>query len=221
MVSLLRAWRSLDCLDARRSAAVSAHLRRVAQARRRPPRPGSYAWPTLREEAERRFAAGESPRDVIPELRRQLEGERARIPSLRTMQRWFAEGRWLRRPPDADGDAQIDPAGPDRGPGPDGTPLPTADPKGLDGAGAHVAPGRVPTAPGAARREALGRYPDPDLEGAVVAAGSGRAPPARVRPSRPGTVTAASSASTVTSVARAGPSMRSCSRVSAITTASR
>ena len=196
--SLLHVWRAADCLTSKRSAAISSHLRRVALAAGRKRLPGSYAWPRLRAEAERRFARGEPPRAVIADLRRRHAGDEATVPSLRTMQRWFAEGRWLRRRPDADGDAQINPAGPDRGPGPDGTPPPTADP-GLDGAGPDVAPGRVPARREAGRREALKRYPEPDLEEAGVADGSGRAPPARARPSRPGTVTAASSASTVTS----------------------
>jgi hypothetical protein len=124
--SLLRAWRSLDCLDARRSAAVSTHLRRVGEARRRPRRPGSYSWPSLRAEAERRFAAGESPRDVIADLRKQQPGERALVPSLRTMQRWFADGRWLDLPPDPP--PRPDPAPPAPPPPPAGFSPPAAGP---------------------------------------------------------------------------------------------
>jgi hypothetical protein len=92
---LRRAWESAGCLDRRRSEALAAHVRRF----RTPPdhagRPGSYAWPDLRAEAERRFALGETPREVIEDLRsRGVEGGPT-LPSIRTMTRWFAEGRWL------------------------------------------------------------------------------------------------------------------------------
>jgi hypothetical protein len=49
----------------------------------------------LRREAERRFAAGESPRTVIDDLRRTYGQGPAVVPSLRTMRRWFTQARWL------------------------------------------------------------------------------------------------------------------------------
>jgi hypothetical protein len=62
-------------------------------------RPGSYAWPTLRDEAERRFAAGAAAQAVIATLRARHAADTARAPSVRTMRRWCAERRWLARPP--------------------------------------------------------------------------------------------------------------------------
>src|SRR5438876_667905 len=63
-------WSGAGCFGARRRRALEDHLRRVRQpgsgARRRP---GSYAWAALRQEAERRFGAGEPPAAVIAELR--------------------------------------------------------------------------------------------------------------------------------------------------------
>jgi hypothetical protein len=60
-------------------------------------RPGSYAWPELRREAERRFAAGEPPARVIGELRDRYRQAPARLPPIRTMRRRFNDGRWLPR----------------------------------------------------------------------------------------------------------------------------
>jgi hypothetical protein len=99
--SLGALWSGAGCLTTRRQQALSAHLRRVRQ---RPDlgRPGSYAWPELRREAERRFRAGEPPAQVIEELRARHRADRARVPSARTMRRWFHDGRWL--PPGADRD---------------------------------------------------------------------------------------------------------------------
>jgi hypothetical protein len=103
VVSLMHVWAAADCLTQRRHAALDAQLRRVQAAPGRSPRrPGSYAWPSLRREAEARFGAGERPAAVFAELRERHGGGTALVPSLRTMQRWFAEGRWL-APPEADG----------------------------------------------------------------------------------------------------------------------
>lgn len=91
---LAAAWVAAGAMGARRARALNAHL---SQQRRTPPRrvqPGSYAWPRLRSEAERRFAAGESPRRVIAELRRRHARDTAQAPSERTMRRWFCEARW-------------------------------------------------------------------------------------------------------------------------------
>ena len=88
-------WRAAGITGRRHSQALAAHLRRVRGALGRE-RPGSYAWPELRQEAERRFANGEPPRNVIAELRQApLVG--MRLPSIRTLRRWFHEGRWLER----------------------------------------------------------------------------------------------------------------------------
>ncbi|MGE4175990.1 MAG: hypothetical protein AB7G65_09070, partial [Thermoleophilia bacterium] len=69
VVSLMHVWRSAGCLTARRSDALSALRDRILIAPRTPARPGSYTWPTVRLEAERRFAAGEDPAAVIDDLR--------------------------------------------------------------------------------------------------------------------------------------------------------
>jgi hypothetical protein len=72
------------------------HLRRVRQpGTTRARRPGSSAWPALRREAERRFSDGEPPARVIGERRAHHGDGPARAPSVRTMRRWFTDGRWL------------------------------------------------------------------------------------------------------------------------------
>ena len=97
VASLQAVWRAAGIRSKRHEAALSAHLDRV---RRQPQRaqPGSYSWPSLRREAERRFSAGEQPRRVIEDLRRQHSGLPATVPSVRTMRRWFSQARWLAPP---------------------------------------------------------------------------------------------------------------------------
>ncbi len=102
VVTLQRTWRSNGCLTRARSRALDAHLaavRALGRARviaRR--RPGSYAWPRLREEAEQAFARGERVLATIALLRARHARDHATVPSVRTMRRWFADGRWLRLP---------------------------------------------------------------------------------------------------------------------------
>lgn len=74
--------------------AAKAHLLRVT-GRASTDGPGSYSWDGLRFEAEARFAAGDDPKRVIAGLRASNAGGPARVPSARTMRRWFFEGRWL------------------------------------------------------------------------------------------------------------------------------
>jgi hypothetical protein len=100
VVTLMRSWRSHGCLTRARSRALDAHLAAVrtlgrAAARRRP---GSYAWPRLRREAEECFALGERALATIMRLRERHALDHATVPSIRTMRRWFAQGRWLRFP---------------------------------------------------------------------------------------------------------------------------
>lgn len=102
-VTLLRIWRSQGCLTRARSRALEAHSRAVralgrTQARRRP---GSYAWPRLRREAEESFARGDGVLATIARLRTRHLLDHATVPSVRTMRRWFAQGRWLRLPDEA------------------------------------------------------------------------------------------------------------------------
>src|ERR671931_583198 len=44
---------------------------------------------------ERRFAAGEAPAQVIADIHARHHGAPAPGPSIRTLRRWFNEGRWL------------------------------------------------------------------------------------------------------------------------------
>ena len=89
-------WVASGASSARRIAALQAHVRRIRNAGVRPLQPGSYSWPKLRQEAERRFATGECPRSVIiAELRQTYRDGPAMVPSVRTMRRWFTEARWL------------------------------------------------------------------------------------------------------------------------------
>jgi hypothetical protein len=100
VVTLLRIWRAQGCLTRARSRALDAHLdsvRALARAVTRK-RPGSYAWPGLRREAEDAFAQGERATATIARLRERHAQDHATVPSVRTMRRWFTQGRWLRYP---------------------------------------------------------------------------------------------------------------------------
>jgi hypothetical protein len=97
VASLDAIWRAAGLRDQRHSAALTAHLRRVRSGSSRG-RPGSYAWPHLRREAERRFGSGHTVRDVFGDLATHCRARHIRCPSLRTVRRWFHEGRWLTEP---------------------------------------------------------------------------------------------------------------------------
>lgn len=58
MVSLMNVWQAAGCLTRRRARALDVHRARLTAAPPERPRPGSYAWPALRREAEAAFAAG-------------------------------------------------------------------------------------------------------------------------------------------------------------------
>jgi hypothetical protein len=98
-VTLLRIWSAQGCLTRARSRALEAHSLAVGALGRAVARvqPGSYAWPRLRREAEERFARGERVMTTIAQLRERHAQDHAKVPSVRTMRRWFAQGRWLRR----------------------------------------------------------------------------------------------------------------------------
>lgn len=102
IVSLSCVWRAANCLTRQRQRALDA-FRESLRPQPDPPLRGSYAWPKLREEAELRFAAGETVADVIGDLHAKLDGTAAQPPSLRTVQRWFHEGRWRGSPGDGRG----------------------------------------------------------------------------------------------------------------------
>jgi hypothetical protein len=99
-VTLSRVWSAQGCLTRARSLALGAHLRaiRATGTAIRRVRPGSYAWPRLRREAEGCFARGDGVLATIARLREQHARDHARVPSIRTMRRWFAQCRWLRAP---------------------------------------------------------------------------------------------------------------------------
>jgi hypothetical protein len=96
-VTLMRIWRAQGCFTRARSRALDAHLRavRALGAPITRARPGSYAWPRLRREAEECFARGDAITTTIARLREQHARDHAKVPSIRTMQRWFAQCRWL------------------------------------------------------------------------------------------------------------------------------
>jgi hypothetical protein len=100
VVTLAAIWRAQGCMTRSRWRALDVH-QRACRALGRPterPQPGSYAWPSLRREAEDAFAAGEHVLSVITRLRSRHALDQARIPSVRTMRRWFTQCRWLRVP---------------------------------------------------------------------------------------------------------------------------
>lgn len=89
------AWLSAGRVTSRHLKSLESHRRRMTPDPPKRDRPGSYAWPQLRETAEARFAAGEEPDAVIRDLRGFYERYVAKAPSVRTMRRWHTEARWL------------------------------------------------------------------------------------------------------------------------------
>ncbi|HET7042427.1 MAG TPA: hypothetical protein VFI13_10425, partial [Gemmatimonadales bacterium] len=108
VASLMAVWRAAGCFTTRRSRALDAHRKRLLAAGRgtERPRPGSYAWPRLRAEAEALWATGAPAGEVIGRLRSREDRRPgpATPPSRRTMYRWFREGRWL-----GGGDLDVEP----------------------------------------------------------------------------------------------------------------
>ncbi len=107
VVTLSRMWQASGSLTRSRSRALAAHLTAIGEVGRRVTRhkPGSYAWPRLRREAEDCFARGERVLATITDLRARHALDNARVPSIRTMRRWFSDCRWLRRPERGSGPA--------------------------------------------------------------------------------------------------------------------
>ena len=96
---LAAAWMATGKLTVNKRDALVAHIRRVEAPGAQRARPGSYSWPVLRREAERRFAAGNPPAEVISELRLAYRDGPAMVPSVRTMRRWYTQGRWIEATP--------------------------------------------------------------------------------------------------------------------------
>jgi hypothetical protein len=100
VVTLAAIWRAQGCMTRSRFKALEVHQRACRALGRAASRrqAGSYAWPRLRREAEDAFARGEHVLTVIARLRGRHAHDHAKVPSIRTMRRWFAQSRWLRFP---------------------------------------------------------------------------------------------------------------------------
>jgi len=92
--TLERLWQAHGCLTAARRRALAAHIALVTREPAPRQRPGSYAWPALRQLAEAEFALGGPAQPTIDRLRRELAGGPVTPPSVRTMRRWHAQRRW-------------------------------------------------------------------------------------------------------------------------------
>lgn len=96
--TLFLAWRAHDCYTRNHAKALEAHRREQRTRRRRSEHdlPGSYHWKALRNEAEERFASGESLASVRRDLLQRHADDVADVPSERTIRRWYHDGRWRR-----------------------------------------------------------------------------------------------------------------------------
>ena len=94
VLTLHRIWHASGCLTRSRSRALDAHLERL-KGRRGRPLPGSYAWPEVRRECERRFAQGAHPTALAQEIRRRWTAHDARPPSVASIERWHRQRRWM------------------------------------------------------------------------------------------------------------------------------
>lgn len=88
-------WLASGVLTRTRVKALGAHIRRVRETMIATELPGSHAWKRERNDAERRFAAGESIEHVIRTIRDPAAWGERQPPSVRTIRRWYADGRWL------------------------------------------------------------------------------------------------------------------------------
>ncbi len=95
---LTEQWQAHGILNASRIKCLAAHLRRVRDSMKAHELPGSHAWAPERRECERRFAAGEPIAAVIDDIRRAERWHGRKPPSIRTIRRWYADGRWLAPP---------------------------------------------------------------------------------------------------------------------------
>lgn len=93
---LLELWAAHGALTCKRRAALKAHLTRVRSTYTNE-LPGSYAWKEQRIYVEARCARGDDPHEVIAAVRGP-ERFAGHPPSIRTVRRWLADGRWLTPP---------------------------------------------------------------------------------------------------------------------------
>jgi len=117
VASLMHVWTAAGCLTRRRSRALDLHRVRLLGREGSRPLPGSYSWPALRARAEAAFAAGERPGAVIARILERARCGDGVLPSVRTMRRWFREGRWLDDAPVAGKDGTPEENGPAGGDG--------------------------------------------------------------------------------------------------------
>ena len=97
-LTLFLAWRAQNCYSRNHAKALAVHRREQRTRRRRSEHdlPGSYHWKALRNEAEERFASGESLASVRRDFLQRHADDVADAPSERTIRRWYHDGRWRR-----------------------------------------------------------------------------------------------------------------------------
>jgi hypothetical protein len=95
VLTLHAIWHASGSLTRSRSRALDAHLKRMKGRGGRRPLPGSYAWPHVRRECERRFAQGARPAALAREIRTRWTTQDARPPSAASIERWHRQRRWL------------------------------------------------------------------------------------------------------------------------------
>lgn len=95
VLTMSRLWAAHGCLTASRSKALNAHIMGLRSQSQRH-RPGSYAWPRLRVQAEQMFAAGATANAVSNRLYARSYHP-VEPPSSRTIQRWRQQRRWCVR----------------------------------------------------------------------------------------------------------------------------
>jgi hypothetical protein len=93
-LTLFEVWQANGCFTAARRRALDAHLACIKERPQRS-RPGSYAWPTLRQLAEAAYRNGHAAPAVAAFHQTRLADCEARAPSLRTFRRWKAQRRWV------------------------------------------------------------------------------------------------------------------------------
>jgi len=94
-LTLSRLWSAHGCWTVARQKALKAFTTARVAAKQPRHRPGSYAWPELRQRAEAAFAKGAAPEWIAGEVKRRYTDCPARPPSRRTIRRWHAERRWI------------------------------------------------------------------------------------------------------------------------------
>jgi len=94
--ALERAWISVGCLDHRRRRSLETYVRRLSQPRepQQRRRPGSYAWPDVRQQVAQMRDRGERFESVMEWVRHVCTDERTSPPSSRTVRRWWRDTAW-------------------------------------------------------------------------------------------------------------------------------